>query len=69
MRQFPGTLTVISTMDYETPRSFWEGVADHVVWYDVEAPHRTIFQHPHADVLGEVLETVLRDVESEAGPR
>jgi non-ribosomal peptide synthetase component E (peptide arylation enzyme)/thioesterase domain-containing protein/aryl carrier-like protein len=64
--RFPGTLTVISTMDYETPRSFWEGVADRVSWYEVEAPHRTIFQHPHADVLGEVLDTVLRDAEQEA---
>jgi non-ribosomal peptide synthetase component E (peptide arylation enzyme)/thioesterase domain-containing protein/aryl carrier-like protein len=66
MRTFPGTLTVISTMDYETPRSYWEGVADRVAWYDVEAPHRTIFQHPHADVLGEVLDTVLRETEREA---
>ncbi len=64
--RFPGTLTVISTMDYETPRSFWEAIADRVVWYDVEAPHRTIFQHPHADVLGEVLDTVLRDAEQVA---
>ncbi len=56
-------------MDYETPPSFWEGVADHVVWYEVEAPHLTIFQHPHADVLGEVLEQVLDDVEREAASR
>ena len=67
--RFPGTLTVISTMDYETPPSFWEGVADHVVWYEVEAPHLTIFQHPHADVLGEVLEQVLDNVEREAASR
>ena len=38
-------VTVVSTMDYETPRSFSEGVADGVAWYEVEAPHRTIFQH------------------------
>ena len=35
------------------------GIADRVDWYDVEAPHQTIFQHPHADALGEVLDTVL----------
>jgi thioesterase domain-containing protein len=66
LSKFPGTLTVISTMDYDTPRSFWEDIADNVVWYEVEAPHRTIFQHPHADVLGDVLGTVLRDVQREA---
>jgi thioesterase domain-containing protein/aryl carrier-like protein len=66
---FPGTLTVISTMDYETPRSFWEGVADQVDWYEVEAPHQTIFQHPHADALGDVLSTVLRDVHEKATSR
>ena len=42
------------------------GIADDVAWYDVEAPHRTIFQQPHADVLGEVLDTVLRETEREA---
>ena len=56
-------------MDYDVPRSYWEGVADDVAWYDVDAPHQTIFQHPHADALGEVLDTVLRDVEQEAALR
>jgi oxalate---CoA ligase len=65
LRRFPGTFTIISTIDYETPRSFWEGVADRVEWHDVDAPHNTIFQHPHADVLGEVLGALLRDTERE----
>jgi thioesterase domain-containing protein/aryl carrier-like protein len=69
LRRFRGTLTIISTIDYETPRSFWEGVADRVEWYDVETPHHTIFQHPHADVLGEVLDAVLRDTERETTSR
>jgi acyl-CoA synthetase (AMP-forming)/AMP-acid ligase II/thioesterase domain-containing protein/acyl carrier protein len=67
LKHIPGTLTVISTMDYDTPRSFWEQRADHVEWYEVDAPHATIFQHPHADVIGEVLDEVLRDVHAEAG--
>jgi acyl-CoA synthetase (AMP-forming)/AMP-acid ligase II/thioesterase domain-containing protein len=62
-RHVPGTLTVISTMDYETPRAFWEGLADRVDWYEVDAPHVTLFQQPHADAIGEVLDEVLRDVE------
>ena len=65
LRRIPGTLTVISTMDYKTPRSFWEEHADHVAWYEVDAPHQTIFQQPHADVLGEVLAEVLGEVEAQ----
>ena len=42
LRRFRGTLTIISTIDYETPQSFWESLADRVEWYDVEAPHHTI---------------------------
>ncbi len=67
--KFPGTLTVISTMDYDVPRSYWEGVAERVAWYEVDVPHQTIFQHPHADALGEVLDTVLSDVVHEASSR
>ena len=52
-------------MDYETPRSFWEGARRHVAWYEVDAPHQTIFQQPHADVLGEVLAEVLGEVEAQ----
>ena len=69
LERLPGTLTVISTMDYKTPRSFWEQVADHVEWYDVPLPHATIFQHPHADVLGEVLNAVLSDATARSGDR
>jgi thioesterase domain-containing protein len=61
LRRIPGTFTVISTMDYETPRSFWEERADHVAWYEIDAPHQTIFQQPHADALGKVLAQVLRE--------
>ena len=67
IRPMPGTLTVISTMDYQTPRSFWEKLADRVEWYDVQVPHQTIFQLPHADVLGVALAHVLRDVGSDGG--
>jgi thioesterase domain-containing protein len=63
LNRLPGTLTVISTMDYDTPRSYWEEHADNVEWYEVEAPHVTIFQQPHADALGDVLDTVLREAE------
>jgi acyl-CoA synthetase (AMP-forming)/AMP-acid ligase II/thioesterase domain-containing protein/aryl carrier-like protein len=62
--RLPGTLTVISTMDYETPRSFWEQFADRVAWYEVETPHHTIFQQPHADMLGASLNEVLRDAQA-----
>ena len=48
-------------MDYETPRSFWEACADRVAWYEIDAPHQTIFQQPHADALGKVLAQVLRE--------
>ncbi len=64
LRRIPGTFTVVSTMDYKTPRSYWEERADRVAWYEVDAPHHTIFQQPHADALGEVLADVLRDVEA-----
>jgi thioesterase domain-containing protein len=57
----PGTLTVISTKDYELSRAFWEERADRVDWHEIEAPHLTIFQQPHADVLGETLAEVLQE--------
>lgn len=60
LRRLSVTFTVISTMDYVTPRSFWEGLTDGVDWYDVPAPHVTIFQQPHADVLGATFAEVLR---------
>jgi thioesterase domain-containing protein len=63
LHRIPGTFTVISTMDYKTPKSFWDERADRVTWYEVDAPHHTIFQQPHADALGQVLAHVLRDVE------
>ena len=56
---------MISTMDYETPRSYWEGVADRVAWYDVEAPHARS-SSTRTRSLGEVLDTVLRETEREA---
>jgi thioesterase domain-containing protein len=61
LRPVPGTLTVISTKDYELSRAFWEERADRVDWHEVEAPHLTIFQQPHADVLGETLAEVLQE--------
>jgi hypothetical protein len=61
LRRIPATLTVISTMDYGVRRDFWARFADGVRWYDVPAPHATVFQQPHADVLGERLAAVLRE--------
>jgi oxalate---CoA ligase len=63
LRHLPATLTVISTMDYDVPRSYWERLADRVNWYEVPAPHVTIFQQPHADALGRTLAQVLQEAE------
>jgi acyl-CoA synthetase (AMP-forming)/AMP-acid ligase II/thioesterase domain-containing protein/aryl carrier-like protein len=61
LRRLPAPLTVISTMDYDVPREHWSKLAEDVRWYEVPAPHVTLFQQPHADVLGEVLARALRE--------
>ena len=48
-------------MDYDVPRAYWSKLAADVRWYDVPAPHVTLFQQPHADALGDVLARVLRE--------
>jgi thioesterase domain-containing protein len=59
LRRLPGTFTVIATMDYWQSREDWEGLADRIEWYDVEAPHRTLFQQPNADIIGALLARVV----------
>jgi acyl-CoA synthetase (AMP-forming)/AMP-acid ligase II/thioesterase domain-containing protein len=65
LRHLPATLSVFSTMDYETPRTYWAKFADRVDWYELAAPHTTIFHQPHVELVGEFLSTALR--ESQAG--
>ena len=43
------------------PGAYWSTLAEDVRWYQVPAPHVTLFQQPHADALGEVLGRVLRE--------
>jgi oxalate---CoA ligase len=59
LRHLPATLSVFSTMDYETPRGYWSRFADRVDWYELAAPHVTIFHHPHVELLGELLSSAL----------
>ncbi|HEU0303201.1 MAG TPA: AMP-binding protein [Gaiellaceae bacterium] len=61
LRRLPATLTVISTMDYDVPREFWTKLAHDVRWYEVPTPHVTIFQQPHADVLGRTFAEALEE--------
>jgi thioesterase domain-containing protein len=61
LSRLPAPLTVISTIDYDVPREYWSKLAADVRWYEVPAPHVTLFQQPHADVLGEVLARALRE--------
>ena len=43
------------------PGAYWSTLAEDVRWYEMPAPHVTLFQQPHADALGEVLGRVLRE--------
>ncbi len=41
---YPGDLVVFSSRDYDVPRAFWDGLAEHVDWQPLPVDHETIFQ-------------------------
>ena len=55
LRPLPGTLTVLTTMDYTFRRDVWLRLAEEVRWQEVPVPHATSFLQPHADVLGRAI--------------
>ena len=59
LKRLPTTLSVFSTMDYETQRGYWAPFAARLDWYDLPVPHVTMFHQPHAELLGEALRDAL----------
>ena len=57
----PGTLTVLTTMDYAFRRDVWLRLADEVRWHEVPVPHATSFLQPHADVLGNTIAEIVHE--------
>ena len=61
LRPLPGTLTVLTTMDYAFRRDVWLRLADEVRWHEVPVPHATSFLQPHADVLGNTIAEIAHE--------
>ena len=61
---YPGALVVFNSRDYDTPKAFWDGLADRVTWEPLPVDHETIFQGDHGAVFAARLSETLRSAEA-----
>ena len=61
---YPGDLVVFSSRDYDVPRAFWDGLAEHVDWQPLPVDHETIFQGEDGAVFAARLSETLQAAET-----
>ncbi len=60
---YDGDFVVFTSRDYDVPRTFWEGLAEHVTWEPLPVDHETIFQGDHGAIFAASLSRTLRAAE------